>query len=96
VSAASNQKPPKLLVVDRSDYFVSGHDHAYPYTSGQCWNQKMGEVSVVVPGQLLSVPIPNYIKLDSESGELSWHTASDTRIAEDGVYDHLALKLAKD
>ena len=40
-------------------------------------------------------PFPNYIKLDTESGELSWHTASDTWIPEDGLYDHLVLKLAK-
>jgi hypothetical protein len=49
-----------------------------------------------VPGQLLSAPIPNYIKLNSESGELSWHTTSDTWIPEDGLYDHLALKLGKE
>jgi len=86
----------ELLATYRPDYFVSGHDHAFPYTSGQSWNQKLGEVRLLVPGQLLSAPTPNYIKLDSESGELSWHTASDTRMPEDGVYDHLALKLAKD
>jgi hypothetical protein len=55
-----------------------------------------GEVSLLVPGQLLSAPFPNHIKLDTESGELSWHTASETWIPEDGLYDHLVLKLAKD
>jgi len=49
-----------------------------------------------MPGQLVSAPFPNYIKLDTESGELSWHTASDTWIPEDGLYDHLVLNFAKD
>ena len=56
----------------------------------------MGHVSLLVPGQLLRASIPNYIKLDSESGELSWHAASETWIPEDGLYDHLVVKLAKD
>ena len=56
----------------------------------------MADSRLLVPGQLLSAPIPNYIKLDSESGELSWHTASKTWIPEDGFYDHLLLKLSKD
>jgi hypothetical protein len=86
----------ELLATYRPDYFVSGHDHAFPYTSGQCWNQKLGESRLLVPGQLLGAPIPNYIKLDTESGELSWHIASDTWIPEDGLYDHLVLKLSKD
>jgi hypothetical protein len=48
------------------------------------------------PGQLLRAPIPNYIKLDMESGELSWHTVSSTWIPEDGLHDHLVLKFVKD
>jgi hypothetical protein len=32
----------ELLAAYRPDYFVSGHDHAFPYTSGQSWNQKLG------------------------------------------------------
>jgi hypothetical protein len=58
--------------------------------------KKLGEPRLLVPGQLLSMPIPNYIKLDTESGELSWHTASATWIPENGLYDHLVLKLDKD
>jgi hypothetical protein len=34
--------------------------------------------------------------MDTESGELSWRAASETWIPEDGLYDHLALKLDKD
>jgi hypothetical protein len=49
-----------------------------------------------MPGQMLSAPFPNYITLDSESGELSWHTNSETWILEEGLYDHLVLKLDKD
>ena len=86
----------ELLAAYRPDYFVSGHNHSFPYTSGQSWNQKLGESRLLVPGQLLSAPIPNYIKLDSESGELSWHPACETWIVEDGLYDHLVLKLDKD
>jgi hypothetical protein len=30
----------ELLVTYRPDYFVSGHVHAFPYTTGQSWKQK--------------------------------------------------------
>ncbi len=50
-----------LLLAYRPDYFVSGHDHAFPYKPGQSWNQKTGEVCVLVPGQLMSAPYPNHI-----------------------------------
>ena len=86
----------ELLATYRPDYFVSGHNHSFPYASGQSWNQKLGESCFLVPGQLLSAPFPNHIKLDTESGELSWHTASETWIPEDGLYDSLVLKLAKE
>jgi predicted MPP superfamily phosphohydrolase len=85
----------ELLAAYWPDYFVSGHDHAFPYTAGQSWNQKLGESRLLVPGQLLRAPSPNYITLDSESAELSWHAASETWIPEDGLYDHLVLKLDK-
>jgi hypothetical protein len=86
----------ELLVPYRPDYFVSGHDHAFPYVSGQSWNQKLGKVSVLVPGQLLRMPFPNHIKLVTESAELSWYTVSQTWIPEDGLFDHLVLKVGKD
>jgi hypothetical protein len=34
----------ELLVIYRPDYFVSGHDNALPFASGQNWKQKVGEV----------------------------------------------------
>jgi hypothetical protein len=83
----------EVLAAYEPNYFVSGHDHAFPYASGQSWNQKLGEMCVLMPGQLLSAPFPNFIKLDTKSGGLSWHAASDTWIPED---DHLVLKLDKD
>jgi hypothetical protein len=83
----------ELLAAYQPDYFVSGHDHAFPYASGQSWNQKLGASRLLVPGQLLGSSIPNYIRLDIESGGLSWHTASDRWIPEDGLYDHLVLKV---
>jgi hypothetical protein len=63
-----------LLLTYRPHYFVSGHDHAFPYRPNQPWNQRMGEVCVLVPGQLMSAPFPNHIKLDTESGESSLGT----------------------
>jgi hypothetical protein len=89
-------EPAEVVMAYRPDYFVSGHEHAFPYTFGQRWNQKVDKVSVLVPGQLLRAPFPNHIKLNTESGELSWHTASEKWIPEDGLYDHLVLKVAKD
>jgi hypothetical protein len=86
----------EFLVTYRPDYFVSGHDHAFPYESGQSWNRKMADSRLLIPGQLLEAPFPNHIKLNTESGEPSWHTASETWIPEDGLYDHLVLKVAKD
>ena len=85
-----------LLAAYQPDYFVSGHDHAFPYESSQGWNQKLGEVCVLVPGQLLGAVFPNYIELDTESGALSWRTISETWIPEDRLFDHLVLKLTKD
>src|ERR1700736_3944574 len=67
----------EVLATYRPDYFVSGHDHAFPYASGQSWNQKMADSRLLVPGQLLKAPFPNHIKLDTESGELSWHATSE-------------------
>jgi hypothetical protein len=63
-------KRQKLLAAYRPDYFVSGHDHAFPHTTGQCWNQKLGGSRLLVPGQLLRAPFPNCLELNTESGEL--------------------------
>jgi hypothetical protein len=86
----------EVLETYQPDYFVSGHDHKFPNTTGQSWHQKLGDSRLLVPGQLLSAPLPNHIKLNTETGELSWHTASDTWIPEDGLYDHLVLNLFKE
>jgi hypothetical protein len=53
----------EVLATYQPDYFVSGHDHAFPYTTGQSWNQKLGESRLLLPGQLLNAPTPNYIAL---------------------------------
>jgi hypothetical protein len=76
--------------------FVSGHDHAFPYLSSQSWNQRLGEIGLLVPGRLLRAPVPNYINLDTESGEILWHATSESWIPEDGLFDHLVLKFVKD
>jgi hypothetical protein len=85
-----------LLSTYRPDYFVSGHDHAFPYKSGQSWNARLGEVCVLVPGQLMSAPFPNHIKLDTESGESSWHTIRQIWMPEDERFEYLLLKFAKE
>jgi hypothetical protein len=46
----------EVLATYRPDYLVSGHDHAFPYTTGQCWTKKLGESRLLVPGQLLEAP----------------------------------------
>jgi hypothetical protein len=71
-----------LLSTYQPDYFVSGHDHSFPYVFGQSWRQK-------VPGQLLPAPYPNYITLNTITGESSWHTDRETGMSEDEQLDHL-------
>ena len=85
-----------LLLAYRPDYFVSGHDHAFPYKTGQSWNQKMGEVCALVPGQLMSAPYPNHIKADTDSGKSSWHTIRQIWMPEDERFEYLLLKFAKE
>ena len=68
----------------------------FPTRLAKAGTKDWAKSRLLVPGQLLSAPFPNHIKLDTESGELSWHTSSETWIPEDGLYDHLVLKLAKD
>jgi hypothetical protein len=85
-----------LLSTYRPDYFVSGHDHSFPYVSGQSWRQNVGEVCLLVPGQILSQPYPNYISLDTMSGESSWHTDHQTGVSEDDRLDHLLLRFSRE
>jgi hypothetical protein len=68
----------------RPDYFVSGHDHAFPYKADQSRNQNLGEVRVLVPGQLLRAQFPNYIVLETDSGKITWHTDREAWLPEDG------------
>ena len=85
-----------LLSTYRPDYFVSGHDHSFPYVSGQSWRQNVGEVCLLVPGHLFPAPYPNYIKLDTITGESSWHTDRETGVSEDTRLDHLLLRFSKE
>jgi Icc-related predicted phosphoesterase len=82
-----------ILMTYRPDFFVCGHTHAYPYLAGNSWAQKIGGADVIVPGQLLRAPFPNHIVLDTESGRASWETSSKVWVPEDGLYDHLVLKV---
>jgi len=47
-----------LLSAYQPDHFVSGHDHAFPYKSGQGWNQRMGEVCVLGVSQTGTIQVP--------------------------------------
>ena len=46
-----------LLLAYRPDFFASGHDHAFPYKSGQSWNQRMGEVCVLGVSQTGTIQV---------------------------------------
>jgi hypothetical protein len=50
-------------------------------------------VDVFVPGQLFRAPFPNHVVLDTASGRASWQTSSQVWIPEDGLHDHLVLKI---
>jgi hypothetical protein len=45
----------------------------------------------VVPGQLLSAPVPNHIFVDTETGEAFWQTARLEWIPETGSYDRFVI-----
>jgi hypothetical protein len=53
-------------------------------------------VNVLVPGQLLTAPIPNHIVFNTESGEASWETSSQEWIPEDEAYDRLVVKFSRE
>jgi hypothetical protein len=55
-----------------------------------------GRFALAGVGSIAGNAISDHIKLNTESGDLSWHTASDRWIPEDGLYDHLGLKVGKD
>jgi Calcineurin-like phosphoesterase len=74
----------ELLQIYRPNFFVSGHSHQFPYFRGSTWSQRIGGVTVLVPGQLLSASFPTHIILNTESGEESWETSSPEWISEDG------------
>ena len=56
--AARNRKPPDFFWPIGPIILVSGHDHAFPYKSGQSWNQRMGELCVLGVSQTGTVQVP--------------------------------------
>jgi Calcineurin-like phosphoesterase len=92
-STAAECEAAELLQIYRPEYFISGHSHQFPYFAGSSWAQSINGVHVLVPGQLLAAPFPNHIVQNMESGELSWKTSSQEWIPEEGLYDHLVLKI---
>jgi Icc-related predicted phosphoesterase len=95
-ASGEEREASDLLLAYRPDYFVCGHSHEFPYVPGQSWKENVGGVCVLVPGQLLGAPYPNYIKLDTLSGESSWHTDRETGMPEDERLDHLLLKFSRE
>jgi predicted phosphodiesterase len=82
-STGEERVAAQLLQTYRPEYFVSGHSHQFPYLDGNSWAQTINGVQVLVPGQLVDAAFPNYIILNTESGDLSWHTSSQEWIPED-------------
>jgi hypothetical protein len=72
---------------------LCGHTQAYPLSYRKQLGAQDRGVNVLVLGQLLRAPFPNNVVLDSESGKARWQTLSQEWIAEDGLYDHLVLKI---
>ena len=91
-STKDEAEAAELLRIYRPEYFISGHSHQFPYFAGSSWRQRIDGANVLVPGQLLRARFPNHIVLDTESGDVSWETASREWISEEGLYDHLVLK----
>jgi tetratricopeptide (TPR) repeat protein len=77
---------PLLKEVLRIRQKVLGLEDLYTATS----LNNLAELS----GQLLEAPFPTISSWTVN--QVSWHTASETWIPEDGLYDHLVLKLARD
>src|ERR1700747_3023986 len=90
-----DQKPQNLFRPISRTIFSTAMIMRFPRPQSTL-EPKLGASRLLVPGQLLRAPIPNYIKLHTESGELSWHTPNRTWIPEDRFYDHLVLKFSKD
>jgi Icc-related predicted phosphoesterase len=82
-STGEEREAAELLHAYRPEYFVSGHSHQFPYLDGSSWAEVIEGVQVLVPGQLVDAAFPNYIVLNTESGDLSWHTSSQEWIPED-------------
>jgi hypothetical protein len=43
-ASGEEREAAELLAIYRPEYFVSGHDHAFPYMCGQSWNQAVDGV----------------------------------------------------
>jgi hypothetical protein len=75
-SGKEKTEAAELLQIYRPEYFISGHSHQFPYFPSSRWAQIVNGVNVLVPGQLLTAPIPNHFVFNTESGEASWETSS--------------------
>jgi Calcineurin-like phosphoesterase len=95
-SAKEETEAAELLQIYRPEYFISGHSHQFPYFPSSSWAQIVNGVNVLVPGQLLTAPIPNHIVFNTESGETSWETSSQEWIPEDEAYDRLVVKFSRE
>jgi calcineurin-like phosphoesterase family protein len=85
-ASGEESEAEELRLTYRPDYFLSGHDHSFPYVHGNGWKRRYGDTTVFITGQLLRASFPNHIVFDPESGESSWHTESEIWIPEDGLF----------
>jgi predicted phosphodiesterase len=82
-SVGEEREAAELFQQYRPAYFISGHSHQFPYLAERSWTHVIKGVHLLVPGQLLAAPFPNYIVLDTNSGQVRWETSSKEWIPED-------------
>jgi Icc-related predicted phosphoesterase len=80
--SGEEREAAEILTTYEPNYFLSGHIHQFPYLNGNGAVQKIGQSTLLVPGQLLSASHPSTIALDTKTGEALWHAASREWIPE--------------
>jgi Icc-related predicted phosphoesterase len=94
-STKEEAEAAELLAKYQPDYILCGHSHQFPYFAGRSWSMKIGNATVLIPGQVLSAGYPNHVVLDTKTRDAGWRTSHETWVAEDGLFDHLVLKMPK-
>jgi Icc-related predicted phosphoesterase len=89
--SGEEREAAEIFAEYQPDYFLGGHIHQLPYLGVNSAVQRIGQSTLLVPGQLLNAPVPNHIVLDTETGEAGWQTASREWIPET-LNDRFVLK----